>query len=121
MTDGDSIGGGRRYGSQVPDDRRCPICEGPLPSSRARFCGPACKQRAWRLSHARLPDLGALTAELRRRRQITAVSVYECPACQTRLIGERRCPDCNLMCRRVGLGAECPHCSEPIVIDELLP
>lgn len=117
----DLIGDRSRYGSDAPAGRHCPICVQPVPSTRATFCSPACKQRAWRLRHLSLPNLDELARDLRRRRQLTAASVYECPACQTRRFGERRCPDCNLMCRRVGVGGECPHCGEPVAVQDLLP
>jgi hypothetical protein len=45
--------------------------------------------------------------------------IYECPDCETRYLDERRCPDCNLFCRRIGTGGTCPHCDEPVAHDEL--
>ena len=48
-------------------------------------------------------------------------AVYECPVCETRLLGDRRCPDCHVSCRRLGPGGPCPHCDEPIVVAEHLP
>jgi len=109
-----------RYPSEGPADRPCPVCDRPVGSSRATFCSATCKQRAWRLRHLRVPDLDRVSHDLRRRGQLTGASVYECPRCQARMLGERRCAECNLMGRRVGLGAECPHCSEVVVIEELL-
>ncbi len=44
--------------------------------------------------------------------------VYECPECGERQL-ERRCPDCNLFTRRLGRGGRCPHCDEPVTLDEL--
>jgi hypothetical protein len=49
-----------------------------------------------------------------------ALIVYECPACEGRLLGERRCPECNLFCRSLGAGGECPCCSEPVAISDLI-
>ncbi len=49
-----------------------------------------------------------------------ALVVYECPACQGRLLGERRCPECNLFCRSLGVGGECPCCGEPVAISDLI-
>jgi len=46
-------------------------------------------------------------------------TVYECPDCETRYLDERRCPDCNLFCRRIAAGGNCPHCDEPVAISEL--
>lgn len=47
------------------------------------------------------------------------VAIYECPDCQTHYVDERRCPDCNLFCRRVGTGGTRPHDDEPITLTEL--
>ena len=46
----------------------CPVCSGPLSSSRARYCSPAHRQRAFRLRHVQLATLDEpqLRAELRR-------------------------------------------------------
>jgi hypothetical protein len=49
----------------------------------------------------------------------TTVSVvYECPNCEERCV-ERRCPECNVFCRRVGPGGCCPSCGELVAVDEL--
>ena len=61
------------------------------------------------------------TQPLRRRAGLVAFTVYECPVCEERYLGTRRCPECNLMCRRVGLGGECPHCSDLVLVADLLP
>jgi hypothetical protein len=45
--------------------------------------------------------------------------IYECPDCEARYLDERRCPDCNMFCRRIGAGGTCPHCDEPVALDEL--
>jgi len=45
--------------------------------------------------------------------------VYECGECGQRLL-ERRCPDCNLFARRLGPGGCCPHCDEPVTLDDLV-
>jgi len=49
-----------------------------------------------------------------------AETVYECPECEQRLLGEQRCEDCNRFCRSLGPGGECPCCSEPVVISDLI-
>lgn len=46
--------------------------------------------------------------------------VYECPGCGERHLDERRCPECNLFCRALGPGGECPCCGEPVALAELL-
>ena len=45
--------------------------------------------------------------------------IYECPDCETRYVDERRCPDCNLHCRRIDTGGHCPYCDEPVAISDL--
>ena len=104
-------------------DRRCSICQVGRVSARARYCSDACKQHAYRLRQPSLtlPALDAVTADLRRRQTLVAHTIYECPSCETRLLGEQRCPDCHVFCRRLGLGGSCPHCDEPILLAELLP
>ena len=93
---------GSRYGSSDRADARshraCPVCQVAITSARARYCSDACKQRAYRQRQTGdLPvDLDALTTDLRSRRALVAHTVYECPTCETRLLGERRCPDCHL-------------------------
>jgi hypothetical protein len=114
---------GSRYGvSPSPDDRSCLVCGTPLPTARAQYCSPGCKQRAYRLRHdnALAGDLGALAAELKRRQRLVAQTIYECPECGERYLAEQRCPDCNCFCRALGLGGACPHCDEPILAAELL-
>ena len=61
------------------------------------------------------------TRPLRRRAGLLSHSVYECPRCEERYLGGRRCPNCNLMCRRLGLGGECPHCAELVLVADLVP
>lgn len=117
-----------RYGSRYPSrspmasTSSCVACGGPLPSRRAQYCSDACKQRAYRLRHVDLaaaaPDL--IGADLRRRGQAVAHTVYECPACEARYLGTRRCPECNRFCRALGPGGTCPHCDEPVLITDLL-
>ena len=40
--------------------------------------------------------------------------VYECPGCGERLV-ERRCRECNVLCRRLGPGGRCPSCDEVVL------
>jgi hypothetical protein len=117
---------GSRYGSPDPTDaqphRSCPVCQAAVTSARARYCSDACKQRAYRLRQTNGTPLGldALTADLRSRRALVTRTVYECPTCETRFLGEQRCPDCHVFCRRLGLGGLCPHCDDPVTVAELL-
>lgn len=50
---------------------------------------------------------------------LSGLAVDECPDCEARYVDERRCPDCQLFCRRVDLGGLCPHCDEPVTIGQL--
>ena len=114
-------------GSTIPvrDDWRdaptgCLVCGKALGSRRARYCSRAHQQRAFRLRHIEVPDLPRLRQELRRRRVLLAQTVYECPRCGERLVGERRCPDCRLFCRAIGLGGHCPECDTTVLLVDLL-
>jgi hypothetical protein len=122
----DPVRYGPRYGTEPAlrsAGRHCPICQTAAVPARARYCSDACKQRAYRLRRAAVvpPDLADRAAHPRRRQALVAHTVYECPACETRLRGERRCPDCGIFCRRLGLGGPCPHCDEPVLVADLLP
>jgi hypothetical protein len=61
-----------------------------------------------------------VVAALRRQRALVAHTVYECPRCNERRLGERRCPDCNVFCRTVGLGGTCPDCDAVILLVDLV-
>jgi hypothetical protein len=100
----------------------CVLCPAPRLSGRGRYCSAACRQRAFRLRHTTRPTLeeGLLRKALRRRLALTAHTIYECPTCETRYLGERRCVDCNHFCRVVGLGGACPDCDQPVLISDLL-
>ena len=101
----------------------CPMCGDVFPiDGRSIYCTPACRQRAFRLRHR--PEnrqaLTALVTTLPRQQRLTDQTVYECPACSERFLGQRRCGDCNLMCRKVGLRGECSSCAEILTIADLL-
>jgi hypothetical protein len=99
----------------------CLVCGVALLSPRARYCSRAHQQRAFRLRQ-RTQDIELPRArdQLRRRGALVAHMVYECPSCTERFIGERRCPECNLFTRGVGLGGHCPECEAPILVVDLL-
>lgn len=102
-------------------DTGCLVCGAALCSTRARYCSRAHQQRAFRLRHQRSqPDLQRLRQQLQRGRVIVAHTVYECSSCGERLVGERRCPDCNLFSRAIGLGGHCPECDTPLLLVDLL-
>jgi ribosomal protein L32 len=117
-----------RYGSSYPSTsptvrlRACPVCGGTPPSSRSVYCKPACKQLAYRLRHQpqATVDPVALRKQLQCQRVLVAHTIYECSSCGERFLGERRCPDCHLYGRSVGLGGSCPDCEAVILLAELL-
>ena len=79
------------------------------PQRRQRFCSTSCRQTGWRRTRrAPIEPVVARTD-----------TVYACPICDARYLGQQRCDDCNTWCRRLGPGALCPCCDEPIAISDL--
>jgi predicted nucleic acid-binding Zn ribbon protein len=99
-------------------DAGCPVCGRAFPSGRRRFCSAACRQAAWRRRRTARPPAPAIPP--RASRPPRSDVVYECPVCGARYLGEQRCADCQRFCRRVGLGGRCPHCDEPVAVDDLI-
>ena len=97
---------------------RCPACGRPFtPAGRRRWCSDACKQAAWR--RGRTPPTPALPVPAAgRKRDIT---VYECGQCGLRALGSQRCDDCGTFMAAIGIGGLCPHCDEPVAIQDLSP
>lgn len=101
----------------------CPMCDRTFPSEgRGIYCGPTCRQRAFRLRHRQVnqAQLIHLANALRQQHRLIAQTVYECPSCTERFLGERRCGDCNLMCRKLDLGGRCTSCDDILTITDLL-
>ena len=100
--------------SSVRDDTAttvCPVCATRFePVGRQRFCSIGCRQQAWR--RGRSAPIEPVVAR--------TDTVYVCPDCDARYLGEQRCDECNTWCRRLGPGGLCPCCDEPIVITDLL-
>jgi hypothetical protein len=94
----------------------CEVCGNEFISRRrdARHCDPACTQRAYRLRHQQVSEAPALAKRLPKD-----CKIYQCPKCDTRYLGEQRCPDCGVFCRLLGPGGECPHCGEPVAVHDL--
>ena len=92
----------------------CPRCQQPfVPRGRQRVCSSACRQAVWRQRHpAPLPPIPT--------RLPRSETVYECPSCDARYLGDQQCPDCGVFCHRVGPGGLCPHCDEPVALIDLL-
>jgi hypothetical protein len=98
----------------------CPVCATPLNGrTDQRYCTPACRQTAYRRrtqTPATQPSPPPPPAPSRSRREHT---VYECGACEQRLLGEQWCPDCQRPARRIGPGAPCHSCGDPVAISDL--
>lgn len=100
----------RNDGVTIP----CPVCGRPFtPVGRQQVCSGACRQALWRRRH------GSPARSLPPRTAVAA-TIYECPSCETRYLGEQRCADCGTFCRKLGPGAPCPHCDEPVLLSDLL-
>jgi hypothetical protein len=97
------------------DSAACPACGQPLtPAGRRRWCSDACRQAAWRRRHS--PARRATELSPPPNPQDT---IYQCPHCEQRYLGQQRCEDCGTFCRRIGPGGPCPHCDEPVAIKDL--
>lgn len=98
----------------------CLACQAPLPAARGRqaYCDQACRQAAYRRRHA--PLAAAPTIALPPQASRRTGTVYACPNCQTRYLGQQRCDDCNSFATRLGTGGACPDCDTLITLDELL-
>ena len=95
----------------------CPFCQNAFtPIRRQKYCTPACRQGAWRARHQPTPSPAEALPPHTPRRQIT---IYECPRCTTRSLGQQWCPDCNQPALRIDYGGLCPHCDQPVAISDL--
>lgn len=94
----------------------CQVCSEGFTSRRrdALFCSQACTQRAYRLRHQ--PPVSAAPLP---KRLDKGFKVYHCPQCDSRYLGQQRCPECGSFCNLVGPGGECPHCGEPVTVADL--
>ena len=94
----------------------CPVCQhGFAPAGRQRYCSTPCRKTAFRRRHQ---EPAAVTVPAARHRR--DFTIYQCPDCEQRLLGEQRCPDSVTFARRIGAGGPCPHCDQPITIADLL-
>ena len=64
-------------------------------------------------------DLASLRLRLAQQGRLEAHTLFECPTCGERQLGQRRCADCQRFCRALGLAAACSACGEPILLVEL--
>lgn len=95
----------------------CPVCaRGFTPTGRQAYCSTACRKTAFRRRQQQPgPVITVPTAQPRR-----PITIYECPDCGERLLGEQRCADCGTFTRRIGIGGCCPNCDEPVAITDLI-
>jgi len=95
----------------------CPICQRPFtPTGRRKFCSDGCRAAAYR----RRRDAGRAPVTVPKAKPRRPVTVYECDSCGDRAVGQQRCDTCSTFMRRVGIGGECPACSAPVAVGELL-
>ncbi len=100
-----------------PATMTCPLCQHYFtPTGRAIYCSTACRKTAFRRRH-QTPSTTVTVPAARPRREFT---IYECPDCGERLYGQQRCQDCGTFARRIGLGGPCPHCNQPVALNDLL-
>jgi len=101
-----------------PATMTCPSCQNHFtPTGRQRYCSTPCRKTAFRRRHQNPPPTTVVVPAARPRKQIT---IYECPNCDERLLGEQRCQQCGAFTRRIGIGGPCPHCDEPVALTDLL-
>ena len=65
-------------------------------------------------------DLASVRHRLLQHGQLEAYTLFECPTCGERQLGQRRCADCQRFGRALGLAAACSACGEPMLLVELL-
>lgn len=95
----------------------CLICDRAMPTGRARTtCSDACRQTLWRRRHQPTPAQTSAPPAGEPRRPVT---VYECASCSTRQLGDQYCHDCNTFMNTIGIGGNCPHCTEPVAHTDL--
>jgi hypothetical protein len=96
----------------------CPVCQHPFtPVGRQTYCTDACRAAAYRRRRDATRPPAVVIPKTQPRRPIT---IYECDSCGTRPVGQQRCDTCGTLTRRIGLGGNCPHCDEPVAVNELL-
>jgi hypothetical protein len=96
--------------------RVCAVCERTFAHGRRTYCSDACRQRGFR---RRQRPADELRLDLPHRLPTSAI-VYQCPECEARFLGQQRCDECGVFCRRLGPGGPCPHCEDPVAIVDLL-
>lgn len=102
-------------GQGAPPPSACPTCTTPFTATgRQRYCSTACRKTAFRRRHQQDQQPVVVPPPARRRH-----TVYQCGSCDTRLLGQQRCADCNVFGTALGLGGTCPCCDEIITLADL--
>lgn len=97
--------------------RRCAGCGGTFtPTGRQLHCSTACRKRVFRARRGAVAAVMTSPPTGNTRRERT---VYECGSCGQRRLGVQRCEECGTFGRAAGLGADCPHCGEPVTAADL--
>jgi hypothetical protein len=100
-----------------PATMTCPVCQRYFTRvGRQKYCSAPCRKTAFRRRHQD-PITAVTVPAARPRREFT---IYECPECSERFLGEQRCEQCGTFARRVGIGGPCPHCDQPVAVNDLL-
>ena len=84
----------------------------PAPLHATVRAGRAAALLLGRLPSSRLAPSPARRVAAGPERSSRPTTVYLCPTCDARFLGEQRCPDCNTFARRLGPGGSCPHCDD---------
>ncbi len=95
----------------------CPLCWTAFTArGRQRFCSDNCRKTAWARGHRQPRPLIAVPPPGQRLNS----TIYACPDCDQRYHAQQWCRDCQTPCTRVGLGGPCPHCDQPVTLNDLL-
>lgn len=96
----------------------CPACgRGFEPIGRRRWCSDACRAASYRRRKNATEPIVVLPVPQPRRPR----TVYACETCGARSLGSQFCEECRTFMNRVGIGAPCPFCEEPVAAIELVP
>jgi ribosomal protein L32 len=64
-------------------------------------------------------DLRRVWVHLTQQGQWEAHTLFACPRCGERHLGQRRCPACGVFGATLGLGAHCSDCGELVLLVDL--
>ena len=99
-------------------EKQCPACGLTFLGDRRRiWCSRGCRQKGFHMRR----DWPEQAPIVFRRRLSPAVTVFRCPACGTRALGQDTCPACATPSNSLGPGGPCPHCSQPVAVVDVMP